>query len=91
MQLDGISIVKWGIEGLETPPTWIEMSQNFTNGLSFKVEPTEQDEGQYTVIVELIDDNEEPLSNEFSFDLFVINPDKLDFLKKNVTVQKEQQ
>ena len=89
MQLDGISIVTWGIEGLETPPAWIKMSDKITDGLSFRVEPTEKDEGQYTVIVELIDDNTEPLSNLFSFDLFVINLSKLDFLNKNVTVKRE--
>ena len=40
-QLDQISIVTWGVAGLETPPAWIKLSQNFTNGLSFDVEPTD--------------------------------------------------
>ena len=91
MELDPFEIFSWGIKGLEIPPAWIKLNKDFSESLQFKTEPSKVDEGRYVVFVDFQDLNEDPKNSTFTFELLVINPEKLDFLNKNETKKKEKQ
>ena len=72
-------MLDWGIEGLDIWP-WIKLNLDFTKGMFFEVNPTDKEAGAYKVYVDMIDDNREPQSSRFEFDLFVIDSSQLNFL-----------
>lgn len=57
----------------------------------FTAYPSVKDEGEYSIYVKFTDDNKEPMSNEFSFLLYVSDPNKLIFLQKEKIVEKKKQ
>ena len=72
MQLDKVSIVDWGFEGVKTPK-WAQLNPNIEAGLFFKLNPAYEDAGSYSIYVNLVDDNSPPLSSKYEFELLVID------------------
>lgn len=89
MQLDGIFVNDWGFEGQKVP-SWIKLNEDFTEGMYFEINPANEDEGIYKIFVDLIDDNFQPLSSRFEFELQIIDSSKLNFWQKTDTEERQQ-
>ena len=88
MQLDGIFVTDWGFEGQKVP-SWIKLNEDFADGMYFEINPANEDEGIYKIYVDLIDDNLQPLSSRFEFELQIIDSSRLNFLQKTETKQRQ--
>lgn len=91
MQLDNVAITDWGIEGMKTPPAWIKLNEEFSDGLVVVLDPKVTNIGIYIVFIDLIDDNEKPMSSRFNFEIQIIDTSNLDFLKKNSKREEKKQ